>query len=167
MSDKKEKRGIFDWYFKTNLLARILIGLVLGAIVGIILGFFPDSVKAFVDGSRFFGDLFIRLLKMIVVPVILFSLIAGAASIDPGRLGRVGIKIMAYYLFTSALAVVIGLIFANILQPGAGFNVVGAAGVQGKAAAAPSVSQIILNIVPTNPIESLAKAMFCRSFSSR
>jgi len=157
MSDKKEKRGIFDWYFKTNLLARILIGLVLGAIVGIILGFFPDSVKPFVDGSRFFGDLFIRLLKMIVVPVILLSLIAGAASIDPGRLGRVGIKIMAYYLFTSALAVVIGLIFANILQPGAGFNVVGAAGVQGKAAAAPSVSQIILNIVPTNPIESLAK----------
>lgn len=157
MSDKKEKQGIFDWYFKTNLLARILIGLVLGAIVGIILGFFPDSVKPFVDGSRFFGDLFIRLLKMIVVPVILLSLIAGAASIDPGRLGRVGIKIMAYYLFTSALAVVIGLIFANILQPGAGFNVVGAAGVQGKAAAAPSVSQIILNIVPTNPIESLAK----------
>ena len=157
MSDKKEKRGIFDWYFKTNLLARILIGLVLGAIVGIILGFFSDSVKPFVDGSRFFGDLFIRLLKMIVVPVILLSLIAGAASIDPGRLGRVGIKIMAYYLFTSALAVVIGLIFANILQPGAGFNVVGAAGVQGKAAAAPSVSQIILNIVPTNPIESLAK----------
>ena len=157
MSDKKEKRGIFDWYFKTNLLARILIGLVLGAIVGIILGFFPDSVKPFVDGSRFFGDLFIRLLKMIVVPVILLSLIAGAASIDPGRLGRVGVKIMAYYLFTSALAVVIGLIFANILQPGAGFNVVGTAGVQGKAAAAPSVSQIILNIVPTNPIESLAK----------
>ena len=64
---------------------------------------------------------------------------------------------MAYYLFTSALAVVIGLVFANILQPGAGFNVVGAAGVQGKAAAAPSVSQIILNIVPTNPIDSLAK----------
>lgn len=157
MSDKKEKRGIFGWYFKTNLLARILIGLVLGAIVGIILGFFPDSVKPFVDGSKFFGDLFIRLLKMIVVPVILFSLIAGAASIDPGRLGRVGIKIMAYYLFTSALAVIIGLIFANILQPGAGFNVVGAAGIQGKAAATPNVSQIILNIVPTNPIDSLAK----------
>ena len=158
MSDKKEKkRGIFDWYFKTNLLARILVGLVLGALVGVVLGFFPDSIKPFVDNSKFFGDLFIRLLKMIVVPVILFSLIAGAASIDPGRLGRVGVKIMGYYLFTSALAVAIGLIFANILQPGAGFNVVGAAGIQGKAAAAAPISQILLAIVPTNPIDSLAK----------
>jgi len=157
MSEKKGKRGVFGWYFKTNLLARILVGLALGAVVGIVLGFFPDSVKPFVDGSKFFGDLFIRLLKMIVVPVILLSIIAGAASIDPGRLGRVGVKIMAYYLFTSALAVVIGLVFANILQPGAGFNVVGAAGIQGKAAAAPSISQILLNIVPTNPIDSLAK----------
>ena len=157
MSDKKEKRGIFDWYFKTNLLIRILIGLVLGAIVGIILGFFPDSVKPFVDNSKFFGDLFIRLLKMMIVPVILFSLIAGAASIDPGRLGRIGIKIMVYYLFTSALAVVIGLFFAIIFQPGAGFNVVGVAAVQGKEAAVPSIAQIILNLVPTNPIDSLAK----------
>ncbi|MDD3820577.1 MAG: cation:dicarboxylase symporter family transporter, partial [Spirochaetales bacterium] len=157
MAEKQEKRGIFSWYFKTNLLARILIGLVLGAILGIILGFFPGSVKPFVDNSKFFGDLFIRLLKMIVVPVILFSLIAGAASIAPGRLGRVGIKIMIYYLLTSAFAVLIGLVFANILQPGAGFNIVGAAGIQGKAAAAPSIATILLNIVPTNPIDSLAK----------
>lgn len=154
---KPRKRGIFDWYFKTNLLERILVGLVLGALVGIVLGFFPNSVKPFVDNSRFFGDLFIRLLKMIVVPVIFFSLIAGAASIDPGRLGRVGIKIMAFYLFTSALAVVIGLIFANILRPGAGFNVVGAAGLQGRAAATAPISQILLAIVPTNPVDSLAK----------
>ena len=157
MAEKRERKGIFGWYFKTNLLIRILVGLVLGAIVGIILGFFPESVKVFVDNSKFFGDLFIRLLKMMIVPVILFSLIAGAASIDPGRLGRIGIKIMAYYLFTSALAVVIGLVFAVIFQPGAGFNVVGAAAVQGKEAAVPSIAQIILNLVPTNPIDSLAK----------
>jgi len=94
---------------------------------------------------------------MIVVPVILFSLIAGAASIAPGRLGKVGVKIMVYYLLTSAFAVLIGLIFANILQPGAGFNIVGSAGVQGKAAAAPTIATILLNIVPTNPIDSLAK----------
>ncbi|MFZ3109376.1 MAG: dicarboxylate/amino acid:cation symporter [Rectinemataceae bacterium] len=154
---KEKKKGILGWYFRSNLLARILVGLILGAIVGIVLGFFPDSVKPFVDNSKFFGDLFIRLLKMIVVPVILFSLIAGAASIDPGRLGRVGIKIMVYYLFTSALAVAIGLVFANILQPGAGFNIVGTAGIQGKAAATLPISQILLNIVPTNPVDSLAK----------
>ena len=88
MEKNAGKSGAFDWYFKTNLLVRILTGLILGAAVGIVLGgFFPDAVKPFVDKTKFFGDLFIRLLKMIVVPVILFSLIAGAASIEPSRLG--------------------------------------------------------------------------------
>jgi Na+/H+-dicarboxylate symporter len=153
-TDNKSSLG---WYFGTNLLARILIGLVLGAIAGIVLGFFPSAIKPFVDNAKFFGDLFIRLLKMIVVPVILFSLIAGAASIAPSRLGRVGVKIMIYYLFTSALAVVIGLVFANIFRPGAGLGIVGDAAVKGKAAEAPTLAQTILNIIPTNPIESLAK----------
>ena len=149
---------MLSWYFKPNLLSRILIGLVLGAVVGIALGYgSPEAVKAFVDNTKFFGDLFIRLLKMIVVPVILFSLIAGAASIAPSRLGRVGVKIMVYYLATSALAVAIGLAFANVFQPGAGMGIVGDAAVQGKAAEAPTIAQILLNIVPTNPAESLAK----------
>ncbi len=151
------KRGIFDWYFKSNLLLRILIALGLGAVVGIALGFNPDAVKPFVDYTKFFGDLFIRLLKMIVVPVILFSLIAGAASIAPSRLGRVGVKIILYYLFTSAVAVVIGLAFANIFQPGLGMNIVGDAAIKGKTAEAPTLVQILLNIVPTNPVESLTK----------
>ena len=149
---------MLSWYFKSNLLSRILIGLIAGAVVGIALGYgSPDTVKAFVDNTKFFGDIFIRLLKMIVVPVILFSLIAGAASIAPSRLGRVGVKIMAYYLATSALAVAIGLAFANVFQPGAGMGIVGDAAVQGKAAESPTISQILLNIVPTNPAESLAK----------
>ena len=154
----KKKRGIFDWYFKSNLLARILIALALGAIVGIVLGFFPDSIKPFVDGSKFFGDLFIRLLKMSIVPIILFSLIAGSASIAPSRLGRVGVKIMAYYLFTSAFAVFIGLVFANIFKPGLDMGIVGIAGAAAKKAESPTLAQIFLNIVPTNPVESLAKA---------
>ncbi|AEJ18740.1 dicarboxylate/amino acid:cation symporter [Gracilinema caldarium] len=153
----EQKKGALDWYFKTNLLVRILIGLILGAIVGIILGFFPASVKPFVDNSKFFGDLFIRLLKMIVVPVIFFSLVSGAASIAPGRLGRVGVKIVLYYLITSFFAVIIGLLFANLLQPGAGFGIVGDAAVKGKSAEAPTLVQILLNIIPTNPVESLAK----------
>ncbi|WP_304225674.1 dicarboxylate/amino acid:cation symporter [Gracilinema caldarium] len=154
---EEQKKGLLDWYFKTNLLARILVGLILGAIVGIILGFFPNSVKPFVDNAKFFGDLFIRLLKMIVVPVIFFSLVSGAASIAPGRLGRVGVKIILYYLVTSFFAVILGLIFANILQPGAGFGIVGDAAIKGKAAEAPTLLQILLNIIPTNPVDSLAK----------
>ena len=149
---------MLDWYFKSNLLSRILIGLIAGTVVGIALGYgSPETVKAFADNTKFFGDIFIRLLKMIVVPVILFSLIAGAASIAPSRLGRVGVKIMAFYIFTSALAVAIGLAFANVFQPGAGMGIVGDAAVKGKIAEAPTMSSILLNIVPTNPAESLAK----------
>ena len=152
-----KEKGFLGWYFNSNLLARILIGLILGATTGIVLGVFPQAIKPFVDNAKFFGDLFIRMLKMIVIPVILFSLVAGAASIAPSRLGRVGVKIMAYYLFTSALAVTIGLVFANIFRPGEGLGIIGDAAVKGKAAEAPTLVQTLLNIVPTNPIESLAK----------
>ena len=142
-----ENKGMLDWYFKSNLLMRILVALIIGAVVGIILGYgSADTAKAFIDNTKFFGDLFIRLLKMIVVPVILFSLIGGAASIAPARLGRVGIKIMAYYLFTSALAVAIGLVLANIFQPGDGMNIVGNEGIKGKVAEAPTMSAILLNV---------------------
>ena len=137
---------------------RILVALIAGVVVGIILGYGdPETTKSFVDNTKFFGDLFIRLLKMIVVPVILFSLIAGAASISPARLGRVGIKVVIYYLLTSALAVFIGLVFANILQPGDGMNIIGNEAVKGKVAESPTLGTILLNIVPTNPAESLAK----------
>ncbi|HAE21388.1 MAG TPA: dicarboxylate/amino acid:cation symporter [Spirochaetaceae bacterium] len=158
MSDQKlQKKGALDWYFKSNLLFRILIGLVLGVVAGIALGFMPDAVKGFSDIAKPFGDIFVRLLRMIVVPVIFLSLVAGAASIAPNRLGRVGVKIMAYYLLTSAFAVAIGLVFANIFRPGLGMGIVGAAGAAGKAAAAPTLVTVLLNIIPTNPIDSLAK----------
>jgi Na+/H+-dicarboxylate symporter len=156
MSDQT-KKGALDWYFKSNLLMRILAGLVLGAIVGIVLGFMPDAIKGFVDFFKPFGDIFVRLLRMIVVPVIFLSLVAGAASIAPNRLGRVGVKVLAYYLVTSAFAVAIGLIFANIFRPGLGMNIVGAAGAAGRAAAAPTMVTVLLNIIPTNPVDSLAK----------
>ncbi|OOV06024.1 dicarboxylate/amino acid:cation symporter [Rhodoferax fermentans] len=153
-----QKRGMLDWYFKTNLLTRIMVGLVAGCIVGILLGFGdPANSKAFVDNTKIFGDIFIRLLKMIVVPVIFFSLIAGAASIEPSRLGRVGVKIIAFYMATSAASVAVGLFFANLLQPGLGMEIVGVEAVKGKVAEAPSLSTIFLNIIPTNPAESLAK----------
>jgi Na+/H+-dicarboxylate symporter len=156
-TENVKKKGALDWYFKSNLLTRILLGLILGAIVGVVLGFFPEAVKPYVASVKFFGDIFIRLLKMIVVPVILFSLITGAASIAPSRLGRVGVKVMVYYLLTSAFAVTIGLVFANIFRPGLGFNIVGDAAIKGKEAAAPTISNILLNIVPTNPVDALSK----------
>lgn len=158
MGDRaRVRKGPIGWYCASNLLVRILVALVLGAVVGIVLGFFPGAVKPFVDNTRFFGDLFIRLLKMIVLPVILFSLVSGAASIAPGRLGRVGVKIIVYYLLTSVVAVVIGLILSNLFHPGAGLGIVGDTAIAGKNSQAPGLSQILLNIVPTNPIDAVAK----------
>jgi Na+/H+-dicarboxylate symporter len=143
------KKGMFDWYFKSNLLMRILIGLILGAVVGLVVG---PGIK----WVNPFGDLFVRLLKMIVVPVIFLSLVGGAASISPARLGKVGVKIVAYYLVTTVVAVVIGLIFANILKPGLGLNLAGVTGA-GRELKQPDIITTLLNIIPTNPVESMAK----------
>ena len=155
----ENKGGAFGWYFRINLLTRIMIGLILGVVVGSILAAAAseETVSSFVTYTKFFGDIFIRLLKMIVVPVIFLSLVTGAASIEPSKLGRVGLKTLVFYIATSVVAVVIGLVLANIFHPGLGFNVMGEAGIVGKAASSPSLSQVLLNIVPTNPVESLAK----------
>jgi Na+/H+-dicarboxylate symporter len=158
-TDNGAKTGFLSWYFKSNLLYRILIGLILGAVVGIVLGMSgtADTINSFIHYTRFFGDLFIRLLKMIVVPVIVFSLIGGASSIAPSHLGRVGIKIMIFYMVTSAFAVVIGLVLANLIKPGFDFHVLGDEAAQVAIRIAPSLSDVFLNIVPTNPVESIAK----------
>jgi Na+/H+-dicarboxylate symporter len=90
-----------------------LIGLVLGAVVGIFAG---ESIL----WVNPLGSLFVNLLKMIVMPVILASLVVGAASIDPAKLGKVGVKIILFYLISSAFAVGLGLLMGNIFKPGAG-----------------------------------------------
>ena len=152
-----KKGGFMSWYFDSNLLVRILIGLFLGAGVGLFLAFVPGYTDTFVTYFKFFGDLFIRLLKMIVVPVIFFSLIAGAASISPSQLGRVGLKTLVYYLVTSVISIGIALILANLASPGVGLGIVGDAAAEIKLRTAPPMSEVLLAIVPTNPIESLVK----------
>lgn len=135
-----------------------MIGLLAGAVVGIALAFSdPGTAKTFVAYTKFLGDIFIRLLQMIVVPVIFLSLITGAASIAPAELGRVGAKTLLYYLILVLFAITIGLVLANIFKPGDGLNLVGAAGMQGKVSNAPPLATVLLNIIPTNPIDSLAK----------
>ncbi len=152
------RNGLFGWYFGTSLLLRIIVALVAGVVVGIGLTFgSPEVAKQFVSSTAFFGDVFIRLLKMIVVPVIAFSLITGAAGITPSRLGRVGIWVLFYYIVTSAVSVVLGLGFAALTNPGAGMNIIGSAAAVAKSASAPSMITILLNVVPTNIFESLAK----------
>ncbi len=149
MSTEAVKKGPLDFYFKSNLLIRILVGLILGALAGIIFGNSIAWVKPF-------GSLFVNLLKMIVMPVILSSLVVGAASISPATLGKVGVKIIVFYMLTSAFAVAIGLLAGNLFRPGAGLALAGAADAAGKTLNQPSLINTILGIIPTNPFASLS-----------
>jgi len=135
-------------YFKFPLIYKILIGLILGLIVGMIVGPAIEPVKPL-------GDFFIRCLKMIVMPVVLCSLVVGAASISPARLARIGGVTIGLYLLTTFFAVLIGLGMANLFQPGLGLALVGEEVV--KAAVAPSVKDIILGLITTNPFAALAE----------
>lgn len=115
------------------------------------------------------GDLFMRMLKMVIVPLVFASLLVGVAGLgDIRKLGRMGGRTFVVYLATTAIAVTIGLVCANLISPGdfvdqadkakllAQFEG-GAAGKAGSAAAAPSTIENILNIVPTNPMASLTQ----------
>jgi Na+/H+-dicarboxylate symporter len=137
-----KKKHFLSWYFDFNLLYRILIGLVLGIILGLV---FREKILWIAP----FGDLFVRLLKMIMMPIILSTLIVGASSVSPAKLGRVALTLIVIYLVTSAIAVVIGLGMGAIFQP-----MTELAGDFSKAAGRPAQStaltQILLNIVPTS-----------------
>ena len=141
------------------LLWAILIGLILGAITGVIFAFIsPDNVvrKYALLLVASFGTLFINLLKMIVTPVIIFTLVSGVASIEPSRLGKVGVKIIIFYMLTSLMAIIVGLVVGNIMQPGQGI-VLAETAKEITAKEAPSLVTIFLNIIPTNPFASIAK----------
>ena len=148
-----EKKGILAFYFKSNLLARILLGLILGAICGVIF----QNADGALGFLKPFGDLFINLLKMIMVPVIVCTLIVGTASISPAHLGKVGVKVILFYLTTSLFAIIIGLAVGAIFSPGDGMQLAQNAAAAGKEAKAPSIVEILLNIIPTNPFGAVAK----------
>ena len=144
---------LFSWYFKSNLLTRILLGLILGAVCGIIFG--PK-----IAWVHPFGEIFIRLLKMIVVPVIVFTLTVGAASVHPSQLGRVGVKALIIYLITTGFAVTLGLVFGNLFEPGAGMKIAATATKAATATAdvtPPSLVDTIINVVPKNPYGAIAE----------
>ncbi len=130
---------------------KILIGLILGIIVGL---FFQGNVaftKAYIAP---FGTAFINLIKMIIVPLVFASLVVGAASTgDVKKLGRMGAVTMGYYLITTAIAVTIGLILGNLLTPGIGMKL--PEGVKVAAKAAQPISQVLLDMIPTNPLKSM------------
>lgn len=138
---------------RMSLPAQMGIGMVLGVLAGALaphVGFDPQWFKPF-------GQLFINLVRMVVVPLVFATLVAGAASVgDVGRLGRVAGKTLIYYFATTAIAIFIGLVLANLFQPGMGLDL-STANLKARDVTPPSLTQVLLNIVPINPMESLAK----------
>lgn len=138
-----------------NLSVQIFASLVLSVVVGLFLG---DSavvpVKTWIAPV---GTMFINLIKMMIVPVVLCSLIVGMTSMgDMKKLGRIGIKTVAFYMVTTAIAIVIGFSVAGVIEPGVGMALPAEAAPKFKEA--PSIMQVFVNMIPKNPIESMAKA---------
>lgn len=132
-----------------KLWIKILIALILGVIAGAILG--PNAVYL-----KPIGTLFLSLINMIIVLLVLSSMTVGITSIhDPQKLGRVGIKTLMLYVLTTSVAIALGLIFAKIFQPGAGMGLQTAGAIHLNET--PSFGEIILSIVPTNPMASLVE----------
>lgn len=157
---KREKKG----KKKIGLTTKIFIALLLGAVFGMILCYLiPEGQirdQIIVDGVLYvIGQGFIRLMKMLVVPLVFCSLVCGSMAIgDTKKLGTVGVRTIAFYLVTTALAITIALGIGNLLDPGKGLDM---SAVQSNAASveemqATSLSETLLNIIPDNPIGSLA-----------
>ncbi|MGO4947156.1 dicarboxylate/amino acid:cation symporter [Blautia sp. Sow4_E7] len=162
MAAKKEKNG--KEKKKISLTSMIFIALIAGAITGMVLHYLvPDgSIKndVIVEGVLYvLGQGFIRLMKMLVVPLVFCSLVCGSMAIgDTKKLGNVGGKTLVFYLITTAVAVAVALGIGTLLRPGIGLDMskiqVNASDIETMEST--SLVQTILNIIPDNPIKSLA-----------
>lgn len=157
---------------KFSLTARIFIGMVAGILIGLLLqlifddsgdlrfsvfGYTFSTYNILVDGIfSTLGQLFIASLKMLVVPLVFVSLICGTSSLtEPSKLGRLGIKSIGLYIFTTAIAISLAISFGLLVSPGVGVEAPTDAVYEAKQA--PSFAQVIIDMFPTNPVNSLAE----------
>ncbi|MBT8076510.1 MAG: dicarboxylate/amino acid:cation symporter [Gammaproteobacteria bacterium] len=144
---------------KLSLSAKIFIAMILGAIAGLVLNLAGNpewSQIWLIDGAfRVVGQIFISLLKMLVVPLVFVSLVCGSSSLsDPKMLGRVGGKTIALYLMTTAIAVCLALSAAVVFKPGIIDKEIAA--VETQIAEATPFTQVLIDMVPTNPVAAMA-----------
>ena len=137
--------------FKIKLHWQILIALILSVFFGL---FLTEYVKY----VTWIGDLFLRALKMIIVPLILTSIISGVANIGgASNLGKLGLKTLTYYLITSLFAILVGLTMVNLIQPGVGADLGFQKSVQ-EISGSGDLGNILLRLIPTNIFDALARA---------
>lgn len=151
------------------LYNKILIGLVLGVVAGLVANIADLAwLQAILEGVEPVGTIFIRLITMIVIPLVVASLLIGTASLgDIRKLGRIGGKTIAFYLTTTAIAVTIGLVLSQLVRPGSRIDPLTrdslaatfaeeAAGRVELAATKPSLVDVVVNMVPSNPVAAAA-----------
>jgi proton glutamate symport protein len=146
---------------KLGLAIQILLGLILGIIVGAV--FYGNPVV--VSYLQPIGDIFIRLIKMIVVPIVFSSLVIGVAGVgDIKQVGKIGGKTILYFEMVTTVAIIVGLLVANLVHPGTGVNIqeLSTVSIEKYVSTAETVSKhsfmdTFINIVPTNIFDSLAK----------
>ncbi|TKJ40712.1 dicarboxylate/amino acid:cation symporter [candidate division LCP-89 bacterium B3_LCP] len=137
---------------KINLTTQIFIGMALGIAAGALFG------EGILPLANPLADLFLRLLKMIIVPLIITSIISGVTGVGgAGSLGRMGIKTLAYYVTTSMLAILTGQLLVNIISPGVGAELGLQSQPQAVDASDQSLFGILLRMIPVNPIEAMAE----------
>ena len=155
---------------KAKASTQILLAMVAGILLGLLLGYlsgapqyedttFAKVAESLLDKLDFVGRLFIRLLKMIIIPLILASLVSGVVSLGDARnLGRLGGKTFLYYMTTTVLAVTVGLILVNVIRPGERFDPDKApTTVVDTESEPPSISSVLEDIVPDNIVDAMAK----------
>ncbi len=150
------------WWFEIKLWKRVLLGLVLGVVFGMtvtqVLG--PERGEALLLNVKVIGDIFIRLIRMIVVPLIFFTLTAGIYAMgDPKKLGSIGVKAFVLYIATTFFANFIGLGMGLLFRPGVGVDLSDTIPRE-LAADAPSLGERLMAIIPENPIAALANGDF-------
>lgn len=147
--DTTERRWLVSRWTGIALWKRIFAALLLGVVAGLLFG---EAMTVL----AWMGELFLRLIRMLVVPLVLSVVVSGLAGLgDPRRLGSIGIRTLVLYLFTTACAVGIGVAVALLIQPGDG--VVLALEAPPPPAEAPGFGRQLLEIVPVNPVDALAK----------
>ncbi|TSD76088.1 cation:dicarboxylase symporter family transporter [Pseudomonas sp. KBS0710] len=144
------------------LVWQIMIGLLAGIAIGALLHRFPESRPWLVDNIlQPAGDVFIKLMKMIVVPIVFACMVVGIAGHGDGKaLGRIGVKTLSYFFCITTLAIIVGLVLGNLLKPGAGTEL---ASLHAATVTLPtsggghSLGQIIVGIIPDNVISAMAQ----------
>lgn len=136
---------------KLKLHWQILIAFIIAVILGITIPQYSGYIK-------WLGDIFLRALKMIIVPLVFSSIVSGVANIgDAKNLGRIGIKTFGYYLSTSLIAILLGLFLVNMIRPGIGADL-GLTTTMPEITGAGSISEILLKMIPSNIVQSLYNA---------